>query len=36
MTVTGILKSMQTRTYFAFWKQKTFKCLPNNIEAHHT
>ena len=35
MTETGMTKRMQTHTYFAFWKQ-TFKCLPNNIEAHHT
>ena len=28
MTVTGISKSMQTHTYFAFWRQKLLNVYP--------
>ena len=28
MTVTGISKSMQTRTYFAIWRQKLLNVYP--------
>ena len=27
---------MQTHTYKCFLDANTFKCLPNNIQAHHT
>ena len=36
MTVTGMTKSMHTRIYFAFWKQKLVICLHSNIEAYDT
>ena len=35
MTVTGMTKSMQTRIYYAFWKQK-LKKKTHNIDANNT
>ena len=36
MTVIGMTKKYANSQLLCFLEAKTFKCLPNTIEAHHT